>query len=239
MAQLFNQSEESKYIKRINEHLSQISKLTKQGEYNPYITAWSRAVRESGLAFVKDKKNPNRYKIRNTAENRAAVSQLETAIKKHKPKTKGEIREEAKRELEREEQKKPEKERKKPSARQITERVKAKIKAADLRSKLDYIYQLLGTSEIGDVLSELSHGKKASERGSEIFDEIGRINETYQRLLSGELTEEEEQARAALADIENDYAFTEEGENVENLASIKQRGRERREYARRKRKTQR
>ena len=69
MAMMFNQSEESKAIKRLNERLKEIDKLTAPGQDNPLITRYSRELRESGIEFTKDK-GTNRYRIRNTKANR-------------------------------------------------------------------------------------------------------------------------------------------------------------------------
>ena len=103
MAQIRNQSPESKYIKRINEQLAEVNRLlTKEApgvENNPLIAKWSRAIRESGLEFSKEN---GRYKIRNTKENRKKVKDLETALKKYKPQTAGEYRADIKKELENE-----------------------------------------------------------------------------------------------------------------------------------------
>ena len=52
MAMMFNQSEESKAIKRLNERLKEIDKLTAPGQDNPLITRYSRELRESGIEFT-------------------------------------------------------------------------------------------------------------------------------------------------------------------------------------------
>ena len=83
MAMMFNQSEESKAIKRLNERLKEIDKLTAPGQDNPLITHYSRELRESGIEFTKDK-GTNRYRIRNTKANREKIGALETKLSNKK-----------------------------------------------------------------------------------------------------------------------------------------------------------
>ena len=99
--QINNQSDASKTIKRVNERIADITRL--KSEDNPYISAYSRAIHELGLEFTKEE-STNRYKIKNTAENRKKAQQLETLLEKYHAKTVGGITKQAKKELSKEAQ---------------------------------------------------------------------------------------------------------------------------------------
>lgn len=234
MAQINNQSIESKYIKRINEQLAEVNRLlTKDApgvEDNPLIAKWSRAIDESGLEFSKE---GGRYKIRNTEENRKKVSDLEKALKKYKPQTAGEYRSNIKKELEEEAKKTAKrfykddtKEAKKKrknlvkhlvSKEKIQERVKSHLQAYEIQNMLDYIYQYEGNKEFGRVLSDISKDKAYSERDTRrVFNEFGRIRQHYIDLMYNNIkTEYEEEAKSDLQDILADMslgeAFPDEG----------------------------
>lgn len=96
--QINNQSDASKAIKRINERIADITRL--KSEDNPYISAYSRAIRELGIDFTKG--DDNRYRIKNTAENQRKAEQLEKLLDKYHAKTVGGIKKQARRELEKE-----------------------------------------------------------------------------------------------------------------------------------------
>ena len=233
MAQIFNQSPESKYIKRINERLADVNRLlTKEAqgvENNPLIAKWSRAIRESGLEFSKEN---GRYKIRNTKENREKVKDLETALKKYKPQTAGEYRADIKKELEEEAKKtakrfykddtKENKQKRKKlvkhltSKEEIQERVKAHLQEYEIQNMLDYIYQYEGNKDFGRVLGDISFGKSAGERDTRrIFNEFGRIRQHYIDLMYNNVKSEQEKAKRDLRDILADMslgeAFPDEG----------------------------
>lgn len=93
--QLNNQSDASKTIKRVNERIAEITRL--KSEDNPYISAYSRAIHELGLQFTKG--DDNRYRIKNSEENRKKAQQLEKLLDKYHAKTVGGIKEQAKKEL--------------------------------------------------------------------------------------------------------------------------------------------
>lgn len=233
MAQIVNQSPESKYIKRINEQLAEVNRLLEkeaQGvDSNPLIARWSRAIRESGLDFSKEN---GRYKIRNTKENRAKVTALENAIKNYKPQTAGEFRANIKKELKEEakktakrfykgDTKKEQRKRKKlekhlTSPEKIRERVRAHLQEYEIQNMLDYIYQYEGNKDFGRVLGELSVGKTAGERDMRrIFNEFGRIRKHYINLMYGNVKDEQEEAksdlRAFLANMSLGEAFPDKG----------------------------
>ena len=97
MPQMFNQSEQSKAIKRINERMKQLGKM--QSAENPYLSPYSRAIRETGVEFTK---RNGQYVIRNTQENQKRVEQLEKKLSKYHAKTASEIKRETKKELKKE-----------------------------------------------------------------------------------------------------------------------------------------
>ena len=234
MAQIRNQSPESKYIKRINEQLAEVNRLlTKDApgvEDNPLIAKWSRAIDESGLEFSKE---GGRYKIRNTEENRKKVSNLENALKRYKPQTAGEYRTNVKKELEEEAKKtakrfykddtKENKQKRKKlvkhlvSREKIQARVKAHLQAYEIQNMLDYIYQYEGNKEFGQILSDITKGKKSSERDPrKVFNEFGRIRQHYIDLMFDNVkNEHEEEAKtdlqAILEDVTLGEAFPDEG----------------------------
>ena len=115
MVIIFNQSEESKAIKRLNERLKEIDKLTEPGQDNPLITRYSRELRESGIEFTKDK-GTNRYRIRNTKANREKIVALEAKLSnKERFQTAGEYKKHVRSQLK--------KEGKKPTAQAVKARI--------------------------------------------------------------------------------------------------------------------
>ena len=233
MAQIFKQSPESKYIKRINEQLAEVNRLlTKEApgvEHNPLIAKWSRAIRESGLEFSKEN---GRYKIRNTKENREKVKDLETALKKYKPQTAGEYRADIKKELENEAKKtakrfyksntKKDKQKRKKlenhlvSKEKIQARVKAHLQEYEIQNMLDYIYQYEGNKEFGQTLSDITKGKSGERDPRKVFNEFGRIRQHYIDLMYNNVkNEHEEEAKtdlqAILSDMSLGEAFPDEG----------------------------
>lgn len=233
MPQLFNQSPESKAIKRINEQLSEVNKLIEK-EYrgegrNPLIANWSRAIRESGVAFTvdprdKDAKTPGRYRIKNTKENQQKVSKLEKLLKEYKSQTAGEYRKKIKEELKKEaaelakRQHPIEKDINKKTQREIEkarrafekeytsrekqrERLKEHLMSYEIQEMLDYIYKYEGDKSAGEMLSKLTKGKKYSERGSEIYNEFGRIRRKYLDLLYNGVQEEREKTNVSLEEM--------------------------------------
>ena len=200
MAMLFNQSEESKAIKRLNERLKEIDKLTEPGQDNPLITRYSRELRESGIEFTKDK-GTNRYRIRNTKANREKIGALEAKLSnKERFQTAGEYKKHVRAQLK--------KEGKKPTAQAVKARIKEIAEGAKIESMLTVIYTETGRRDLGDELSALTSGKKYSERDSgAIFDLHGRIREEFKRIQRGELTAEEEARAKEREDIYSDYGY--------------------------------
>lgn len=200
MAMLFNQSEESKAIKRLNERLKEIDKLTEPGQDNPLITRYSRELRESGIEFTKDK-GTNRYRIRNTKENREKIGALEAKLSNKKRfMTAGEYKKQVRQQLK--------KEGKKPTAQAVKKRIAEIAEGSKIQDMLTVIYTETGSRDLGDELSSLTSGKKYSERDSgAIYDLHGRIKEEYRRIQRGELTAEEEARAQEREDLYGDYGY--------------------------------
>ena len=202
MAMIFNQSEESKAIKRLNERLKEIDKLTAPGQDNPLIARYSRALRESGIEFTKDK-GTNRYRIRNTKENREKIGALEAKLSNKKRfQTAGEYKKQVRAQLK--------KEGKKPTAKAVKARISEIAEGAKIQSMLTVIYTETGNRELGEELSQLTAGRKYTERDSgAIYDLHGRIREEFNRIQRGELTAEEEARAKEREDVYGDYGYPE------------------------------
>ena len=200
MAMMFNQSEESKAIKRLNERLKEIDKLTEPGQDNPLITRYSRALRESDIEFTKDE-GTNRYRIRNTKENREKIGALESKLSnKERFMTAGEYKKHVRAQLK--------KEGKKPTAKAVKARISEIAEGSKIQSMLNVIYTETGNRELGEELSRLTAGRKYTERDSgAIYDLHGRIREEFARIQRGELTKEEEERAKERADLYGDYGY--------------------------------
>ena len=203
MAMMFNQSEESKAIKRLNERLKEIDKLTAPGQDNPLITRYSRELRESGIEFTKDK-GTNRYRIRNTEENREKIGALESKLSnKKRYATAGEYKKQVRAQLK--------KEGKKPTAQAVKARISEIAEGSKIQSMLNVIYTETGNRELGEELSRLTAGRKYTERDSgAIYDLHGRIREEFKRIQRGELTKEEEERAKERADLYGDYGYSDD-----------------------------
>ena len=200
MAMMFNQSAESKAIKRLNERLKEIDKLTAPGQDNPLITRYSRALRESGIEITKDKET-NHYRIRSTKANREKIGALEAKLSNKKRfATAGEYKKQVRQQLK--------KEGKKPTAQAVKARISEIAEGAKIQSMLTVIYTETGNRELGEELSQLTAGRKYSERDSgAIYDLHGRIKEEFQRIQRGELTKEEEERAKERAELYGDYGY--------------------------------
>ena len=210
MAMMFNQSEESKAIKRLNERLKEIDKLTAPGQDNPLITRYSRALRESGIEFTKDK-GTNRYRIRNTKENREKIGALEAKLSnKERFMTAGEYKKHVRSQLK--------KEGKKSTAQAVKARISEIAEGAKIQSMLTVIYTETGNRELGEELSRLTAGRKYTERDSgAIYDLHGRIREEFNRIQRGELTAEEEARAQEREDIYGDYGYPDDYDDEDDF----------------------
>ena len=222
MGKITQQSEESKYIKRINEQLNEVTKLVPADTDNPIISVWSRAIRESGLEYTKDE-GTGRYRIRNTAKNQAIVSELQRTIGKYNPPTAGQYRKQVKQELKREAERKTEGMTKQDAKQYIKDHTskaavnkRIQIKATDTKisSMLDLIYNQTGSTELGARLSAMTKGKPITERDSEqIYDLFDEIQAEFRRVQMGLLTDEEEQRLIDRQQMLDDYAFPAEDDD--------------------------
>ena len=208
MAMIFNQSEESKAIKRLNERLKEIDKLTEPGQDNPLIARYSRELRESGIDFTKDK-GTNRYRIRNTKANREKIGALEAKLSNKKRfQTAGEYKKHVRAQLK--------KEGKKPTAQAVRARISEIAEGSKIQSMLNVIYTETGNRELGEELSRLTAGRKYTERDSgAIYDLHGRIRDEFKRIQRGEFTKEEEERAKEREDIYGDYGYPIDDEDDE------------------------
>ena len=210
MAMMFNQSEESKVIKRLNERLKEIDKLTEPGQDNPLIARYSRELRESGIDFTKDE-GTNRYRIRNTKKNREKIGALESKLSNKKRfLTAGEYKKHVRSQLK--------KEGKKPTAQAVKARISEIAEGAKIQSMLTVIYTETGNRELGEELSRLTAGRKYTERDSgAIYDLHGRIREEFNRIQRGELTKEEEERAKEREDIYGDYGYPDDYDDEDDF----------------------
>ena len=210
MVMMFNQSEASKAIKRLNERLKEINKLTEPGQDNPLITRYSRELRESGIDFAKDK-GTNRYRIRNTKANREKIGALESKLSNKKRfKTAGEYKKQVRAQLK--------KEGKKPTAQAVKARISEIAEGAKIQNMLTVIYTETGDRGLGDELSRLTAGRKYTERDSgAIFDLHGRIREEFKRIQRGELTKEEEERAKEREDVYGDYGYPDDYDDEDDF----------------------
>ena len=210
MAMMFNQSEASKAIKRLNERLKEINKLTEPGQDNPLITRYSRALRESDIEFTKDE-GTNRYRIRNTEENRKKIGALEAKLSNKKRfMTAGEYKKHVRTQLK--------KEGKKTTAQAVKARILEIAEGAKIQSMLTVIYTETGNRELGEELSRLTAGRKYTERDSgAIYDLHGRIKEEFKRIQRGELTAEEEARAQEREDVYGDYGYPDDYDDEDDF----------------------
>lgn len=210
MAMMFNQSEASKAIKRLNERLNEINKLTEPGQDNPLITRYSRALRESGIEFTKDE-GTNRYRIRNTKANREKIGSLEDKLSNKKRfKTAGDYKKHIRSQLK--------KEGKKPTAQAVKARISEIAEGAKIQNMLTVIYTETGDRGLGDELSRLTAGRKYTERDSgAIYDLHGRIREEFARIQRGELTKEEEERAREREDVYGDYGYPDDYDDEDDF----------------------
>lgn len=213
------QSEESKLIKRLNQQLKEVSEVVKEGE-NHLLARWSRALRESGLAYSQNK-GTGRYRIENTAENRENITDLQRTIEKYKPQTVREYKKEIRAELREEAEQIAEREgltRRETKAfvkqytgtEQVQERILAKGVEREIQSMLNLVYDVTLDKSLGHELSRASSGLKYSERDrAKIFNIFGKIRAEHERILRGELTESERERYRAMKQVKNEYAYGE------------------------------
>lgn len=214
MPQMFNQSEQSKSIKRINERIKQLTKL--QSVENPYLSPYSRAIRETGVEFTK---RDGQYIIRNTAENQKKVEKLEKRLKQLGAKTVSEIKKQAKKELQSEAKElakgKPKSERKKfikdyTSKEKVHERIQENLNDVSIQEMLDLIYHVYGKVglDLGLELSSLTKGIPKSEQNhAQILDCFGRIKDLYRKAQNIDLEHYYKQRKEDLHEFYRTYGY--------------------------------
>ena len=143
---------QSKYIKRFNERLKQVTKqftLNNDTATNPYIADYMRAINESGLDYTTkiDSKGNTIVSVRNTAENRGKIGNLIDSENKYNPKTVGNIHEETRRKIER--QRAATGDKRKISAAEVKRQAKLDIYYSNLDENLNILYKFYGV----DVMS--------------------------------------------------------------------------------------
>lgn len=143
---------QSKYIKRFNERLKQVTKqftLNNDTATNPYIADYLRAINESGLDYTTkiDSKGNTIYSVRNTAENREKIGNLIDSENKYNPKTVGDVHEETREKIER--QRAATGDRRKITMAEVKRQAKLDLYYRNLDDNLNLLYNFYGV----DVMS--------------------------------------------------------------------------------------
>ena len=175
---------QSKYIKRFNERLKQVTKqftLNNDTATNPYIADYLRAMNESGLDYTTkiDSKGNTIYSVRNTAENRGKIGNLIDSENKYNPKTVGNIHAETHRKIER--QRAATGDKRKISAAEVKRQAKLDIYYSNLDENLNILYNFYGVdimsgeAKLPPQLQQIY--KKLKKRKSEYRNEKDYIQE--------------------------------------------------------------
>lgn len=143
---------QSKYIKRFNERLKQVTKqftLNNDTATNPYIADYLRAINESGLDYTTkiDSKGNTIVSVRNTAENREKIGNLIDSENKYNPKTVGEIYEGTRQKIER--QRAATGDKRKITTAEVKRQAKLDLYYRNLDDNLNLLYNFYGV----DVMS--------------------------------------------------------------------------------------
>ena len=175
---------QSKYIKRFNERLKQVTKqftLNNDTATNPYIADYLRAINESGLDYTTkiDSKGNTIVSVRNTAENRGKIGNLIDSENKYNPKTVGDIHAETRRKIER--QRAAAGDKRKISAAEVKRQAKLDIYYSNLDENLNILYNfydvdiMSGEAKLPPQLQQIY--KKLKKRKSEYRNEKDYIQE--------------------------------------------------------------
>lgn len=175
---------QSKYIKRFNERLKQVTKqftLNNDTATNPYIADYIRAINESGLDYTTkiDSKGNTIVSVRNTAENRGKIGNLIDSENKYNPKTVGDIHAETRRKIER--QRAAAGDNRKISAAEVKRQAKLDIYYSNLDENLNILYNFYGVdvmsgeAKLPPQLQQIY--KKLKKRKSEYKNEKDYIQE--------------------------------------------------------------
>ena len=143
---------QSKYIKRFNERLKQVTKqftLNNDTATNPYIADYLRAIKESGLDYTTkiDSKGNTIVSVRNTAENRGKIGNLIDSENKYNPKTVGDIYEETRQKIE--QQRAAAGDKRKITRTEVKRQAKLDLYYRNLDDNLNTLYNFYGV----DVMS--------------------------------------------------------------------------------------
>ena len=143
---------QSKYIKRFNERLKQVTKqftLNNETATNPYIAAYMRTIKESGLDYTTkiDSKGNTIFSVKNTAKNRENIGNLIDSENKYNPKTVGEVNEETRRKIE--QQRAATGDTKKVTSADVKRQIKLDIYYNNIDENLNLLYNFYGV----DVMS--------------------------------------------------------------------------------------
>ena len=175
---------QSKYIKRFNERLKQVTKqftLNNDTATNPYIADYIRAINESGLDYTTkiDSKGNTIVSVRNTAENRGKIGNLIDSENKYNPKTVGDIHAETRRKIER--QRAAAGDKRKITAAEVKRQAKLDIYYSNLDENLNIVYNfhgidvMSGEAKLPPQLQQIY--KKLKKRKSEYRNEKDYIQE--------------------------------------------------------------
>lgn len=175
---------QSKYIKRFNERLKQVTKqftLNNDTATNPYIANYIRAINESGLAYTTkiDSKGNTIVSVRNTAENREKIGNLIDSENKYNPKTVGDIHAETRQKIER--QRAATGDKRKISSAEVKRQAKLDIYYSNLDENLNILYNFYGVdvmsgeAKLPPQLQQIY--KKLKKRKSEYKNEKDYIQE--------------------------------------------------------------
>ena len=175
---------QSKYIKRFNERLKQVTKqftLNNDTATNPYIADYMRAINESGLDYTTkiDSKGNTIVSVRNTAENRGKIGNLIDSENKYNPKTVGDVHAETRRKIER--QRAATGDKRKISAAEVKRQAKLDIYYSNLDENLNILYNFYGVdvmsgeAKLPPQLQQIY--KKLKKRKSEYKNEKDYIQE--------------------------------------------------------------
>lgn len=175
---------QSKYIKRFNERLKQVTKqftLNNDTATNPYIADYIRAINESGLDYTTkiDSKGNTIVSVRNTAQNREKIGNLIDSENKYNPKTVGDIHAETRRKIER--QRAATGDTRKITTAEVKRQAKLDLYYSNLDENLNILYNFYGVdvmsgeAKLPPQLQQIY--KKLKKRKSEYRNEKDYIQE--------------------------------------------------------------
>lgn len=201
---------QSKYIKRFNERLKQVTKqftLNNDTATNPYIADYIRAIKESGLDYTTkiDSKGNTIVSVRNTAENRGKIGNLIDSENKYSPKTVGDIHAETRRKIER--QRAATGDKRKITAAEVKRQAKLDIYYSNLDENLNILYNFYGV----DVMSGEA---KLPPQLQQIYKKLKRRKSEYRN--ENDYIQERDKAVEDLHNALADFRRTERNRAIKN-----------------------